>query len=127
MKNMPKILSSLIFSSFFAVGINAQVTLNIDAAQRVPKIGDLHYGIFYEEINNAGDGGIYAELIRNRSFEDGNGLDYWKAVKSADLKIIHADLMNEAHHSALEMKLNGADAGIANTGYWGIDCKKGAN
>ena len=30
------------------------------------------YGIFYEEINHAGDGGLYAELVRNRGFEDAN-------------------------------------------------------
>ena len=28
------------------------------------------YGIFFEEINHAGEGGLYAELIQNRSFED---------------------------------------------------------
>ena len=28
------------------------------------------YGIFFEEINHAGDGGLYAELIQNRGFED---------------------------------------------------------
>lgn len=108
-----------------AQSLHSQVTLNIDAAGRGPKIGELHYGIFYEEINNAGDGGIYAELIRNRSFEDGNGLDYWSAVNSSELKVVHADLMNEAHNSALELKLNGTDAGIQNEGYWGIECRKG--
>jgi len=30
------------------------------------------YGIFFEEINHAGDGGLYAELVRNRGFEDAN-------------------------------------------------------
>jgi hypothetical protein len=30
------------------------------------------YGIFYEEINHTGDGGLYAELVRNRGFEDAN-------------------------------------------------------
>ena len=28
------------------------------------------YGIFYEEINHSGDGGLYAELVRNRNFND---------------------------------------------------------
>lgn len=32
-------------------------------------VSDIMYGLFYEDINNAADGGIYAELIRNRSFE----------------------------------------------------------
>ena len=34
------------------------------------KISPLLYGIFFEEINRAGDGGLYAEMLQNRSFED---------------------------------------------------------
>ena len=45
----------------------AQVTIDIDAQQRGPKVSPMLYGIFYEDINHAADGGIYAELIRNRS------------------------------------------------------------
>ena len=51
--------------------VQAQVTIDIDAQQRGPKVSPMLYGIFYEDINHAADGGIYAELIRNRSFEDG--------------------------------------------------------
>ena len=36
---------------------------------RFPVSEDL-YGLFFEDINRAGDGGIYPEMIRNRSFED---------------------------------------------------------
>ena len=52
------------------LAVSAQVTLDIDVAKRGAKIGERHYGIFFEEINHAGDGGLYAELISNRSFED---------------------------------------------------------
>lgn len=45
-----------------------QVTLKIDAANPSYPLGDL-YGIFFEDINHAADGGLYAELIQNRSFE----------------------------------------------------------
>ena len=48
----------------------AQVTLNIDAGERGALIGDRHYGIFFEEINHAGDGGLYGEMLMNRSFEE---------------------------------------------------------
>jgi hypothetical protein len=48
----------------------AQVTIDIDAAQRGAQVSPELYGIFFEDINHAADGGIYAELIRNRSFED---------------------------------------------------------
>ena len=50
--------------------IRAQVVMNIDAQCRGPLISPWQYGLFFEEINHAGDGGLYAELIRNRSLED---------------------------------------------------------
>src|SRR4030065_595743 len=37
-----------------------------------PEIPASMYGIFFEEINHSGDGGLYAELIQNRGFEDNN-------------------------------------------------------
>ena len=40
-----------------------QTTFEFSTAQRGPVIGPLHYGIFYEEINHAGDGGIYARTL----------------------------------------------------------------
>ena len=62
----------LLTACWLCCGIaTAQVTIDIDANQRGPKISPTHYGIFFEDINHAADGGLYAELIRNRSFEDG--------------------------------------------------------
>ncbi|ANY70208.1 hypothetical protein BBD42_29655 [Paenibacillus sp. BIHB 4019] len=50
------------------MSISAKVTIHADR-KRFPVSRTL-YGLFFEEINRAGDGGLYAELIRNRSFED---------------------------------------------------------
>ncbi len=105
--------------------MSAQVTLNIDAADRGAHIGDLQYGIFYEEINNAGDGGLYGELIRNRAFEDGNGGDYWTGIGSCSRSYITTGLLNENRSRALDLTLTGADQGLINTGYWGINCVEG--
>ena len=59
-----------------------QTTFQFSTANRGPEIGPLHYGIFYEEINHAGDGGIYAELIRNGSMEENSSKpDYWQTVE----------------------------------------------
>lgn len=44
-------------------------TLTIDGKKEVLDISETLYGLFYEDINNAADGGIYAELVNNRSFE----------------------------------------------------------
>ena len=60
-----------IFSLFTVVfSAMSQVSFDFSTAQRGPIIGPLHYGIFYEEINHAGDGVLYAELIRNGSIEE---------------------------------------------------------
>src|SRR6186713_832991 len=44
--------------------------INVDLAKSGPAINPRLYGIFLEEINHGVDGGLYAELIRNRGFED---------------------------------------------------------
>lgn len=49
---------------------NAQEMLYVDAAQRGHDINPNMYGIFFEEINHSGDGGLYAEMIQNRGFEE---------------------------------------------------------
>src|SRR5215475_2844161 len=45
-------------------------TISIDASKPGPRLNPRMYGIFLEEINHGVDGGLYAELIRNRGFED---------------------------------------------------------
>ncbi len=49
-----------------------QVTINIDMADKGIAVSPTLNGIFYEDINHSADGGLYAELIRNRSFEEIN-------------------------------------------------------
>ena len=44
------------------------VTLNV--SEKGAPVSPSMYGVFFEEINHAGDGGLYAELVQNRSFEE---------------------------------------------------------
>lgn len=50
-------------------GMPVSVTLNV--AEKGAMVSPSMYGVFFEEINHAGDGGLYAELVQNRSFEEG--------------------------------------------------------
>nr|MDE6198191.1 arabinosidase [Muribaculaceae bacterium] len=111
--------------SALAFAAQAQVGVNIDLGKRGPAIGDLHYGIFYEEINHAGDGGLYAELLRNRSFEDNaNNPETWTKVGKAGYALVHDNLLpNNA--SALEVTFNQPGDGFSNNGYWGINTVEG--
>jgi alpha-L-arabinofuranosidase len=47
------------------------VVIHVDGTQAGPRVSPMLYGIFLEEINHGVDGGLYAELVRNRAFEDG--------------------------------------------------------
>lgn len=48
----------------------APYTMTLYPGQKKTKISDTLFGLFYEDINNAADGGIYAEMVQNRSFEN---------------------------------------------------------
>lgn len=77
-------LAGLLFA--LPSALNAQVVIDIDATQRGPLVSPTHYGIFYEDINHAADGGLYAELICNRSFEDDTTPCKWHGVGDASSK-----------------------------------------
>lgn len=91
------------------------------------------YGLMHEDINNSGDGGIYAELIRNRAFQSGDEsrypvtLDGWSSVNGAKLTL---KKLSKPLSSALPYSMNVAvpssstkKVGFANDGYWGMDVK----
>ena len=104
----------------------AQVTLDIDAGRRGPAIGERHYGLFFEEINHAGDGGLYAELIHNRSFEDNAANpDKWWAVGEAGMSVTTEGLLNAAQGHALRLQMYAPGDGVRNEGFWGIDVVEG--
>ncbi len=82
------------------------------------------YGIFFEEINCAGDGGIYAELIRNRSFEESDKPTFWNATASAAAVVPRSDDGAE-NAKCLEWTVHGPESSLSNDGYWGISVKQG--
>ncbi len=125
-----------------AASAQAQVTIDIDAQQRGPKVSPMLYGIFYEDINHAADGGLYAELIRNRSFEDGphygapadmQGWSIYAASPSLlTAKLIQPSkktpLLNSVQHNALELNVKASASMpvcLVNEGYWGINAVQG--
>ena len=62
-----------------AISTNAQpAKISVDAAHPAHAIAPTLWGIFFEDINLSADGGIYPELVRNRSFEDADKPENWK-------------------------------------------------
>jgi len=70
MKNHFIAIFILILCSAFALAQNLPTKISIDFQQKGATVQPSMYGIFFEEINNAGDGGLYSEMILNRAFED---------------------------------------------------------
>ena len=115
------------------------ITLNIAKADA--NVSPTLYGLMTEEINHSYDGGLYAELIRNRIFKDSKtSPEGWSLVKrdpsaEADIKLIGAEehvpnderrnAINGAMTACLRLTVEKADGrvGIANEGYWGIPVK----
>ena len=103
--------------------------LTVDASQAGPAINPTQFGGFLEEINHSGDGGLYAELIRNRDLkEDSSSPVAWSAVQghgaSGSIALDSSDPLNSANSVSLKLTTGtipaGGRAGIANAGYWGI-------
>ena len=111
------------FLAFLLLPVQGQVTMHLDATRRGPLVSPYQYGLFYEEINHAGEGGLYAELVRNRSFEE--GLEGWSAIGDARLSMAKEGLLNEAQGQALMVETVGASAtnlvGVLNAGFWGMN------
>jgi alpha-L-arabinofuranosidase len=100
-------------------------TLDIEVGQPGPAVPPSFYGLMTEEINHSYDGGLFAELIQNRTFQDpGLGKDnlpiHWSLVGSGKLSLDHDRPVNDALPVSLRLDLAGGTAGVANDGYWGI-------
>ena len=83
------------------------------------------FGIFFEEINLAGDGGIYPELVRNGSFEDAEAPDFWTLPQSGVTTSVKPTGIPGFNSRCLEVKFATDDSCIDNSGYFGMAIKKG--
>lgn len=115
--------------------------INLNIAQANKDVSPMLYGLMTEEINHSYDGGLYAELIRNRIFKDSKTEpEGWSLVKAdssskAEIKLIGAEehvpnderrnAINGAMQACLRLTVEKADGrvGVANEGYWGIPVK----
>ena len=121
---------SLFSFSFKSMLAQAPATLVLQMDKPGAAVSPKLYGLMTEEINYAYDGGLYAELIRNRIFKyNSKNPDYWSVVKddgSKDsIKLDTRQPINEALSTCLLLDIQqpGKRTGIANTGYWGIPVK----
>jgi len=105
------------------------VELQIKADQVTAHVSPLLYGLMTEEINDSYDGGLYAELVRNRNFkEDAKDPVHWQLIEehggTGSMALDAGADLNEASSTSLKLTVEKASAnqrvGIANDGFRGI-------
>ncbi|WP_254063616.1 alpha-L-arabinofuranosidase C-terminal domain-containing protein [Granulicella sp. S190] len=107
-----------------------KATLNIQLDKSLHPVSPTLYGLMTEEINYSYDGGLYAEMVRNRTFQDHGfgGVAHWdmeqKGDSIASMAIDDSEGPSAAlqHSLAITVKKADADnpAGVRNEGYWGM-------
>lgn len=121
---MKHILFSTLLLAALSAPAEAQVSVNVDASQPVHAVSPNLYGIFFEDINHAADGGLYAELIRNRSFEDDAKTASAWTINGAKSQLVKSGLLNKAQGQALQLQVS-KNATLTNDGFWGINAVQG--
>ena len=102
----------------------ARITVDVDKPGAA--ISPMLYGIFFEEINRSGDGGIYAEMVQNRSFEDASFPVAWTLVKApgADgtVALDRSQPLNVKNPTSLRLEVTrgGGRVGVASYGFRGV-------
>jgi len=126
----------------FSAGATADtdpITFRVDAGNSGKPISPDLMGVFFEDLNHAGDGGLYAELIQNRSFEfrateqpTWNNLSFWTLTPlggaKGNMQVEQAWPLhpNNPNYATLEvMEPAGAGVKMSNTGFQGISVQAG--
>jgi alpha-L-arabinofuranosidase len=113
--------------SCFAKNSNI-ITVNV--AKPIAKIQPTMWGIFFEDINMAADGGIYAELVKNRSFEFAQPLMGWKILKpdtTSGILFLNQSATNPNNPRYARITIDDGEPsfGLSNGGFRGMGIKKG--
>lgn len=128
-------------------------SVEIKTKEKLTDVSPDLYGLFFEDINRAGDGGLYAELVRNRAFDDGiipegckydpqnkiiisptgwsssfdcceqEGIAGWEAHNGAEMFLTDKGTLNANRKRALKVNFRGGE--ICNSGFMGIPVQSG--
>lgn len=122
--NKKRLLSCIIAASSLLGAYAQPHTFDVNTKKVGVAVQPTMYGIFFEDINYAADGGLYGELVKNRSFEFPDALMGWKAFGKFEVKndgpferCPHYVVLNYSGH-------NDTATGLQNEGYFGIGIEK---
>ncbi|MXV50777.1 alpha-L-arabinofuranosidase [Pedobacter sp. HMF7647] len=128
---MKKSLSALlIFAATCAIG-QTKKKYNVQYDEIKADVQPTMWGVFFEDINMGADGGIYAELVKNRSFEFYKPLMGWTIKRDkfneGDILVVNRKDENTANPRYIRVKANNAVNGslsLTNEGFRGMGVKK---
>ncbi len=125
---MKNFIGAIVLAFFFTTA--AAQTINIQADKKVAAIDPGMWGLFFEDINFAADGGVYAEMVKNRSFEFNVPLMGWRRLLGRNpqgrMDIVNSG--NENNPRYLQIVNNSPDSviGLQNEGFRGMGVREGA-
>uniref|UniRef100_A0ACD5WAC7 Uncharacterized protein n=1 Tax=Avena sativa TaxID=4498 RepID=A0ACD5WAC7_AVESA len=110
-----------------------QVNTSWEAARKIPQT---LFGLFFEEINHAGAGGIWAELVSNRGFEAGgtnaSNIDLWKIIGDESSIYVKTERASCFSKNIIALRMEvlcdecpAGSVGIYNPGFWGMNIEEG--
>lgn len=124
-KSMKKAISLCLFS-MGVVSLMAQSNeFKIDVQKTGAPIQSTMYGIFFEDINFGADGGLYAELIKNRSFEFENPFGGWTPFGNVSVQTKNPCFDRNPHYVRLSYEKELTGTGLDNEGFKGIGIREG--
>ena len=115
--------------NFFLTAVFAQSDIVVDVNRAGTPIQPTMWGIFFEDINMAADGGLYAELVKNRSFEFNAPLMGWKEWKDhpadGSVLVINRQQENPANPRYIRLThFSDGAFGLSNEGFRGMGIRK---
>jgi alpha-L-arabinofuranosidase len=122
---MKKLLSSALLLTAALTSATAQNVLDVNTKKTGAPIQSTMYGIFFEDINYAADGGLYGELVKNRSFEFPDHLMGWQAFGKYDVEDDGPFERNPHYVVLKDPEHKERRTGLVNEGFFGIGVKKG--
>ena len=112
--------------SLLLTTVQAQTKISVLANKPGTEIQPTMWGIFFEDINFAADGGLYAELVKNRSFKFPDPLTGWKVYHRDSIRIINEKTADKAHrYIQLKTLASGKTNYILNEGFRGMGINAG--
>jgi alpha-N-arabinofuranosidase len=128
------LLATFFYSSGYGQAVSTAGSLKtyqIAAGKSKVPIQPTMYGIFFEDINMAADGGVYAELIKNRSFEFNTSLMGWTTMQkdggTGSVQIIDRQFERpeNPHYARVTVNAINGFFGLENEGFKGMGIKTG--